>query len=217
VTGETPVAPDEKETEPTPPAGRRRRRSLLVEYGALVLVALLVALVMKAFVAQAFSIPSPSMYPELKPGDRVVVSRLAYHLHDPRRGDIIVFDSPTVTPRPREALPVRLFHDVLEAVGLRTPPETELIKRVIALPGEVVEGRNGRVYIDGQLLVEPYLQPDVRTADFPAERVPVGQLWVMGDNRGNSADSRVIGPISEDAIVGRALFRVWPPWRFAFL
>ncbi len=181
-------------------------------------IAIAVAFVVKAFVAQAFFIPSESMYPQLTEGDRVVVSRVAYDLHDPRRGDIVVFDSPEPAAKAdKRSFPVRIIGDVLETVALKEPDETELIKRVIGLPGETVEAIGGTVYIDGRPLVEPYLAPGVVTADFGPEPVPEGRLWCMGDNRGNSRDSRVIGSIPMENIVGRAIARVWPPTRGAFL
>jgi signal peptidase I len=184
----------------------------------LLAVAIVVALVLKGFVAQAFYIPSASMEPQLRAGDRVVVSRLAYRLHDPRRGDIVVFPSPGERPADADdALPVRLLHDALEATGLRKPAETELIKRVVGLPGETVEARGGVVHIDGQPLVEPYLPAGLITADFSPVLVPDAHVWVMGDNRASSLDSRFFGAVDRDAIVGRAIVRAWPPARWAFL
>jgi signal peptidase I len=186
----------------------------------LLLVAVVVALVLKAFVAQAFFIPSGSMEPQLQVGDRVVVSRVAYELHEPRRGDIVVFPSLTEDLPPEGgALPVRAARDVLEGLGLRQPPETELIKRVIGLPGEVVEGRAGRVYVDGRELLEPYLDPDLATEAFGPVTVPAGHVFVMGDNRlpNMSLDSRSFGTVPIDSIVGRAVARVWPPTRAANL
>jgi signal peptidase I len=180
-------------------------------------LALAVTFVVKAFVAQAFVIPSASMEPQLDVGDRVVVSRLAYRLHDPRRGDIVVFPNPEAHAPDRSVLPVRWLHDVLEAVGARKPSEQELIKRVVGLPGESVEGRGGHLYVDGQRLIEPYLPASVTTSDFGPVEVPAGRLFVMGDNRGDSKDSRAFGPIRSSTIVGRALFRVWPPGREAFV
>ena len=208
-----------------PPFGVRRARAgrrsgvafVLVELPVLVLVALAVTFVLKSFVAQAFVIPSESMYPTLKVGDRVVVSRLAYHLHEPRRGDVVVFPNPQETVRDDSALPLRLLHEVLEGIGVRHPSEQELIKRVIGLPGEVVEARGGRVFIDGRPLVEPYLPEGTFTSDFNGVTIPEGFVWVMGDNRGDSKDSRSFGPVERSKIVGRALFRVWPPGRVAFL
>jgi signal peptidase I len=175
-------------------------------------------LIVKALFAQAFYIPSASMEPQLREGDRVVVSRTSYRLHDPNRGDIIVFPSPAM-PAEEESLVEVIVHDVLEAVALRDPGDRELIKRVIGLPGEVIEGRNGRVEINGRVLIEPYLPRGVLTTDFGPITVPDTCVFVLGDNRTNSHDSRFpdIGPIRIDSIVGRAIARVWPPGRNAFL
>jgi signal peptidase I len=188
----------------------------------LLVAALLIAIGMKTFVAQAFYIPSASMVPQLKIHDRVVVSKLAYRLHDPRRGDIVVFDCPPGAGcknagAVNEILPVRLVRDLGEAVGLLQPRRDEFIKRVVALPGETVEGRGGAVYVNGRRLIEPYLSPDVRTSRFRATVVPAGTLWVMGDNRSNSEDSRQFGPIRRNTVVGRTVFRVWPLSKTAFL
>ncbi len=170
----------------------------------------------KGNVAQAFFIPSGSMEPQLEVGDRVIVSRTSYRLHDVRRGDIVVFQSPSVTSSD-EALPERIVADVLETVGLREPGDGELIKRVVGLPGETISAQGGRVVIDGRSLEEPYLPEGASTVDFGPVDIPAGRVFVMGDNRGNSADSRVIGAIEVDSIVGRAIARIWPPNRTAFL
>jgi signal peptidase I len=187
----------------------------------LLAVAIAVAFAMKAAIAQAFYIPSPSMVPQLEVHDRIVVSKLAYHLHDPRRGDIVVFDCPPEVPtckRPRHRfLPIRLIRDVGEAVGAVQPDRDEFIKRVIGLPGETVEGHDGHVFVNGRRLIEPYLPQGVVTDDFPAHAVPPHQLWVMGDNRGDSEDSRSFGPILRRKVVGRTVFRIWPLPRVSFL
>ncbi|HEX9682137.1 MAG TPA: signal peptidase I [Acidimicrobiales bacterium] len=190
-----------------------------VELPLLLLVAMLIALGLRSFVGQAFVIPSGSMFPQLEVGDRVLVSKTAYDLHDFNRGDVIVFESLDGVPPDRSILPVRLVKRTLEAVGARQPPGTDFIKRIVALPGEVVQGRDGRVYIDGKLLEEPYLPGGVVTGDFGPELVPRDHLWVMGDNRGNSLDSRdpSRGPVPIEQVVGRAVLRVWPPGRWAFL
>lgn len=167
-------------------------------------------------VAQAFYIPSGSMEPQLEVGDRVLVSRTSYKVHDVRRGDIVVFPSPTSVPR-HEALAPRVLREALEAVALRKPGDDELIKRVVGLPGETISAQDGYVVIDGRRLVEPYLADGVITDDFGPVLIPEGELFMMGDNRGNSADSRFIGTIEIDTVVGRAIARVWPPDRTAFL
>ena len=197
-----------------------KARRAVIETVLLVGLAVLIAIVLRAFVAQAFRIPSASMEPQLLIGDRVVVSRLAYDLHPPRRGDIVVFDCPPAAgcaDRRDDALPVRAVKTVAEALLLRQPEVEEFIKRVIALPGETVEARHGHVFVNGRRLVEPYLPDGTITAEFAPVTVDADHLWVMGDNRGNSADSRVFGQIEQDTIVGRAIARVWPLTRIAFL
>jgi signal peptidase I len=183
-------------------------------------VAIALAFLVKGVLAQAFFIPSESMYPQLTKGDRVVVSRVAYQLHDPRRGDIVVFPSPADTPpKDTRSLPRRAIDSVLETIAVKQPRDTELIKRVIGLPGETIEARGGQIYIDGRPLREPYLRPGVTTADFGPTVIPKAHLFCMGDNRGDSHDSRFsdIGPIPISVVVGRAIARVWPSTRVAFL
>jgi signal peptidase I len=152
--------------------------------------ALTVAIVVKTFLIQAFYIPSGSMEPTLRPGDRVLVNKLSYDLHPIHRGDIVVFRRP-----PSEAGDTTI---------------RDLIKRVIGLPGDRIEARDGIVYINGQPLKEPYLPAGTVTTTLPLTTVPSGQYFVLGDNRGNSKDSRFIGPIPGHLIVGRAFVRVWP-------
>ncbi len=178
----TPVEP------PDTSSGASGLRSL-VEWVVVVVGALLIALVIKTFLLQAFFIPSSSMVSTLNIGDRVLVNKLSYDFHDVNRGDIIVFERPA---------------------GEADSGITDLIKRVVGLPGDTVEGQNGQVLINGEPLVEPYLDEGVTTGDFDPIEVPEGHLFMMGDNRGDSRDSRFFGPIEEDTIVGRAFFRVWP-------
>jgi signal peptidase I len=179
-------------------------------------VALCLTLSVKANVAQAFYIPSASMEPQLEEGDRVIVSRTAYRLHDVRRGDIVVFPSPSAAPD-EDGFAERWAKDALEAVALREPGEDELIKRVVGLPGETISAQDDQVVVDGRIVREPYLPDGVATQDFGPVVVPDGHVFVLGDNRGNSSDSRIIGTIDVDTIVGRAIARIWPPSRAAFL
>lgn len=184
------------------------------------MIAGIIAFVVRTFVAQAFYIPSGSMLPQLQLLDRVVVSKIAYQLHDPRRGDIVVFDNPRPVPDADgddDNVAVRFLRGIGEAVGVVQPSTDEFIKRVIGLPGETVEGRGGRVYINGKALREPYLPAEVQTSDFNPVTVPKDHLFVMGDNRSNSSDSRAFGPIREGSIVGRAFVRVWPLDDLSFL
>ena len=161
----------------------------VVEWVLILLGAVAVAFVIKTFLFQAFYIPSVSMEPTLEVHDRVIVNKLSYDFHDVHRGDIVVFKSPP---------------------GEESSTVKDLIKRVIALPGETVEARDGHILIDGQPLTEPYLDEGVTTGQMEPHKVPAGHVWVMGDNRPNSKDSRYFGAIDEDLIVGRAFVRVLP-------
>jgi signal peptidase I len=186
-------------------------------------VAVLAAFLVKTFVAQAFYIPSGSMIPDLEINDRIVVSKLAYDLHSPRRGDIIVFTAPPsqqpLQPPDTSPTVARWLRDVGTAVGVIAPSTEDFVKRIIGLPGDVVEARAGHVYVNGRLLDEPYLPPGTRTSDFGPVVVPPGRLWVLGDNRGDSCDSRCFpeGSIPISSVIGRAVVRVWPPGDLSFL
>ena len=199
--------------EEAPPSGGQLAREIPLLIGLAILIAFLV----KTFVAQAFYIPSGSMIPQLNIGDRVVVSKISYDLHDPHRGDIIVFDAPPGAPGAPASKNRSVIRNIFESIGVLQPSTEEYIKRVIGLPGETVQGKDGRVFINGRELVEPYLPATTTTSDFGPVAVPKGGLWVMGDNRTNSSDSRVFGTIRRRTVVGRAIVRVWPFGRAAFL
>ena len=164
------------------------------EWVALVLLALLIALLIKTFLFQSFWIPSASMEPTLKVHDRVLVNKLSYDLHNVHRGDIIVFKAPPGSD---------LGYD-------------DLVKRVIGLPGETVSGSGGHVFIDGKQLPEPYLPKGTYTSDFAPVKIGADHYWMMGDNRENSTDSRVFGTIPKKAIVGPVFVRIWPLSRLGF-
>jgi signal peptidase I len=205
-------------TPPPPDADPNESRAseawaFLKELPFLVVGALIVAVLVKSFLIQVFWIPSGSMKDTLQIGDRVIVNKLAYRIGEPSRGDVVVFEPETLE---RESLVSKVTRNLLESVGLRTP-QSDLIKRIIGLPGDTIELRDNRVYINGAPLDEPYLPPDIRNDDFGPEVVPVGHYFVMGDNRSSSRDSRVFGPIAGDRIVGRAFAVVWPPSRWSGL
>lgn len=177
--------------------GRKRMRTA-VEWLLVIGGALLVALLVRTFFIQAFWIPSDSMEPTLHKGDRVLVNKLSYKLHDVHRGDIIVFK------RPESAKSDHPDDDI-----------EDLIKRVVAVSGDKIETVEGKVYINDEPLAEPYLPNGTKTtmpdgSDMPEKVIPDGELFVMGDNRGNSQDSRWFGTIDEDLIVGRAFVRIYP-------
>jgi len=160
----------------------------VVEWVVIAGGALLVAFVIKTFLLQAFYIPSLSMAPTLKINDRVLVNKLSYDLHEVNRGDLVVFESPANE-------------------GSATK---DLIKRVVGLSGDTVESRDGRMVVNGEVLDEPYLEDGVTTGPLEKVTIPPNHVWVMGDNRSNSRDSRFFGAIPESLIIGRAFVRVWP-------
>jgi signal peptidase I len=180
----------------------------------LVLVALAVAILVKTFLVQAFYIPSESMVPTLEVGDRVFVNKLAYNFGDVGRGDVIVFENPNPAELPDRGVVGGVLHWLAEGIGVAQPENEDFIKRVIALPGETIEIRDNVVYIDGEPLDEPYLPPRAHldNGDMKPKVVPEDSLFVMGDNRGNSADSRYgLGFVPVDNVIGRAFVVIWPP------
>jgi signal peptidase I len=192
-----PDAADETPPPAAPPTARKRKSlRLAIEWGAILVVAVVAAILIRSFVVQPFYIPSGSMEPTLHVGDRVLVNKLSYDFHAVHRGDIVVFNKP-----PSDT----------------TPGVKDLIKRVIGLPGETISGQNGEVYINGHPLAEPWLPKGETTQPFPATHIPSGDYFMMGDNRGDSADSRLIGPIAKHLFIGRAFLRVWPLSRIGTL
>jgi signal peptidase I len=202
--------------EPKKPKDERGRFHFFRELPGLILIALVLALLIKTFFVQAFFIPSQSMEPTLLVGDRVLVNKIIYRFREPRRGEVIVFENPHLQEPDRN--PFSAFWNwVTEGLGFSSNPEQDFIKRVVGLPGETIELRDGKVFINGEPLDEPYLER-MDQSDFGPYEIPEGNLFVMGDNRPNSQDSRsALGPIPEDKIVGKAFVRIWPPSRISWL
>lgn len=188
-TGQAEIEHDDDDDEARP--ARRWRRTIL-EWVGVIGGGIAIALLVEAFLIQAFWIPSPSMAPTLEVGDRVLVNKLSYRLHDVHRGDVVVFERPPDASNG-------------EGDGIK-----DLIKRVVAIGGDTVEARDGVVFVNGQILDEPYLEPGTSTNDLERQTIPADHVFVMGDNRTNSQDSRIFGAIAEDDIVGRAFVRVLP-------
>ena len=197
---------------------QRARPSFWQEFPVLVAAALLLALVLKAFAVQAFYIPSGSMIPTLEIGDRVLVEKLSYHFREPRPGDVVVFETNFLQdrhggarPGSNERLWTRILDSLRELFGFPPAGSPDFIKRVVATGGDEVKGRHGHVFVNGQRLREPYLPRGARTSSFGPVTVPKSHVFVMGDNRSNSEDSRAFGAVPEDRIVGRAFAVLWPP------
>jgi signal peptidase I len=205
-------------SEPTgaPAQGDRRSTSgrIAREVTVLMLTAFAIALVLKTFFVQAFWIPSPSMAPTLRPGDRILVVKVPYWFGEPHRGDIVVFErTDRALPTPDRGAVGEVVHWLGEGLGFQPPDHPDYVKRVIGEPGDVVWARQGRVYVNGLAILEPYLtQP---TPPFPRTEVPDGKLFVMGDNRRRSLDSRSsLGFVPVDDVVGKAFLTIWPIDRF---
>ncbi|CAN5472284.1 signal peptidase I [soil metagenome] len=174
-----------------PASKKRRKGNVWVEWLVVVVVAISAALLVRAYVLQQFAVSGDSMRNTLHTGDRVLVNKLSYRLHDPRRGDVVVLKT------------------------LDSADERDLIKRVVGLPGETVAYRDCVLLINGVVLVEPYLDPAIVTpSNCGPEQLPVvvpnDSVFVMGDNRPGSKDSRVLKAISYDDLIGRAFVIIWP-------
>jgi signal peptidase I len=201
---------------PSEPAKRHGPLHFLGELPGLIVLALVLAIVIKSFLFQAFYIPSGSMEPTLMPGDRVLVNKIPYDFHDPRRGDIIVFSDPHPQPEQHQNVVFGFFHWLFQGLGVQHPENDDFIKRVIGLPGDTVQGKGGAVYVNGQKIAEPYLTQTTRP--FDPVKVPAGDLFVMGDNRSNSLDSRFgLGFVPIAKVIGKAFIVIWPPSRMGLL
>ncbi|MDT0277208.1 signal peptidase I [Blastococcus goldschmidtiae] len=236
-------AADEQADEPAGRAARRNRRadakkgSLLRELPVLLVVAFVLALVVKTFFVQAFFIPSGSMEQTLHgcpgcTGDRVLVNKVPYWFGEPQPGDVVVFEGPdTWSPEVSVAEPANWFTGAMlwlgRTVGVAPPSEDDYVKRVIAVGGQTVEccDVEGRVTVDGEPLDEPYIfeNTPIELRGFGPVTVPEGRLWVMGDHRSASADSkakigdRYSGTIAVDDVIGKAAVIVWPVSRWGLV
>jgi signal peptidase I len=203
----------------------RRRRSFLRELPVIVVTALVISVLIKTFLVQAFFIPSGSMETTLHGcptclGDRVLVNKLVTHMGGIHRGDVVVFRDSSGWLSAGSPTPGLRGHirNALEFIGVApSSTDSDLIKRVIGVGGDTVEGRNGRVFVNGTRLDEPYVYPgDSSSEGNFSVTVPAGKLWMMGDHRAASADSRAHqgdpgkGFVPESDVIGRAFVIVWP-------
>jgi len=209
--------------EPKRPAASGGKGSLL-ELVAIVAIALGLALTIQAFLVKPFRIPSESMVPTLEVSQRVLVDRVSFRFSEPHRGDVVVFKPPSGAeaagvdfgacgkePLPRDQACPRPTSEQADA---------NFIKRVVGEPGDRLKILEGRVYLNGRLQSEPFARPDSECpiCNLPREiTVPPGHFFMMGDNRGQSADSREWGPVPEEWIVGNAFSTYWPPRRIGLL
>jgi signal peptidase I len=204
-----------------------------MELPLLILLAFVMAVIIKTFLVQAFFIPSGSMSPTLHVGDRVLVEKVSYRFGEAERGDVVVF-AQSVFGRSTPDLPWQLDarNFLRELLGLPTGSEQDYIKRIVAVGGDTVRysGTPRRLVVNGEVVREPYMRarrdrfsPSLAASDCrrlrmqavaDGCRVPEGRVFVMGDNRSNSEDSRAIGPIKETKIVGHAFVIIWPAGDF---
>jgi signal peptidase I len=223
------VADEQASADDGAKSGAKRKRHFGRDLAIIVIAALVLTILLKAFVVQVFSIPSGSMENTLLPGDRILVNKLVYRFRPIERGDIVVFSGAgswdPVTPPPSNPV-VRILDDARSLVGI-AGPGTDYVKRVIGVPGDRVACCNshGQVTVNGVPLSEKsYIFPGAAPSQIPFNiKVPAGRLWVMGDNRADSDDSRYRtsapggGTIPQSAVVGRAFLIIWPLSRFTDL
>ena len=230
----TAARPDEDEPSGERPPGERppgekspRQKEesglgFLRELPILILIAFVIAIVIKTFVVQAFYIPSESMQNTLLVNDRVLVSKFIYKFKDPRPGDIMVFVAPPAATGSLPEAPTGIsgfFNSLKEGLGLPSS-QRDFIKRVVAVGGDTVQVKDNALYVDNVRKDEPYLKDHnpatMGMGDYGPTKVPKGRLFVMGDNRSNSDDSRMFGTITKSSVLGQAFLRIWPVNRFHF-
>jgi signal peptidase I len=188
--------------------GVSRRTRIVLDWILTIVGAVAIVVGVKFYVVNPYRIPSSSMEPTLhcaRPGmgcearfsDRVLANRLIYHFRDPKRGEIVVFNTP-------------------QAARERCGAGGVFVKRIVGLPGDVWSERDGFVYIDGKKLDEPYIKPDRRNAETkPPIKIREGRYFMMGDNRQSSCDSRIWGTVPRKLLIGEVFFTYWPPNRIS--
>jgi signal peptidase I len=194
----------------------------VVEFFLIVVVALGLALGIQAFLVKPFRIPSASMEPTLDIGQRVLVSRVNYHVSDPDRGDVVVFKPPKGADD--NACGVRDFEPSVQNQPCPRPTpgqsDQNFIKRIVAVGGDRLKVEKGHVILNGKPVAEPFVNEstDCQICNLNREiTIPPDHFFMMGDNRGESADSREWGPVPKDQLVGQAFFTYWPPKRIGTL
>ena|SRR5437764_4632657 len=205
------MAPD---GAPAGPVQEKNSKNSLVELVVIVAIALGLALLIQAFLVKPFRIPSQSMEPTLDVGQRVLVDRVRFHFRDPHVGDIVVFHPPKGADVNSCGKPPAPGQACATASAQRS--STNFIKRIVAVPGDRISIRRGRVYIDGKLRDPWHINRDATCSicNLPKPvTIPAGEYYMMGDNRGESADSREWGPVPRKWIIGKAFFTYWPPDR----
>ena len=206
-------------TEPSQDEKDKAKRSgagSVIEFFLIIAVALALALGIQAFFVKPFRIPSASMEPTLDIGQRVLVSRVNYHFGDPSRGDVVVFKPPAGADNNSCGKEAEPNNGRACSRPTRGKSDQNFIKRIVAVEGDRLKVLGGRVYINGKRQDEPFIEPDTTCpiCNLPREiTIPPDHLFMMGDNRGESADSREWGPVPEDNLVGQAFFTYWPPKR----
>jgi signal peptidase I len=211
------------ETEASESSPAARKRGSWRELPILVVSALVLAIVIKSFLIQAFFIPSPSMEPTLKPGDRILVCRVCLHFQPIHRGDVLVFSDPHPPAGSGRGVVGGFLHWLGQGVGVAQPENPDYIKRVGALPGETWEIRSGVLYINGRKIDRPFLSPNRDARSFGPQTVPSGMLLMLGDNPLESGDSRLtpaqggLGYVPIDKVIGKAFAIVWPPSRMGWI
>jgi signal peptidase I len=206
-TAEVEAPPYHKEDEKQPGL-----LAVIRETVVLVALAVLLAVVFKTFLVAAFYIPSGSMESTLNISDRVLVEKVSYRFGDVKRGDVVVFvhDDPGFEPAAPSNPVTGFFSGLGQAIGVVPPSDRDFIKRVVGIPGDQITCQGGQLVRNGQRVSEPYLDPGTTTDSCRRTRVGPGELFVMGDNRTNSQDSRSFGVVQESDVVGRAFVRIWP-------